>query len=205
MSGGQQQRVALARAIVCEPKVLLLDEPLSAIDAKLRRSLQARIKDIHRELKITTVFVTHDQDEAMVMSDVIHLFDNGRIVQSGTPIDMYTAPRTSFAASFIGHYNIFSPDEFYRLTGGREKSFADVAIRPETIEIAAGRKDESENIYQIEGRIKDNTPHGNVLRYTVDANGVQIKADVLFRSFQLYHKDQEVYLSIEKRNCLHIG
>jgi putative spermidine/putrescine transport system ATP-binding protein len=205
LSGGQQQRVALARAIVCEPKVLLLDEPLSAIDAKLRRSLQARIKEIHQELKITTIFVTHDQNEAMVLSDVIHLFNEGRIVQSGTPVDMYTAPKTSFAASFIGHYNILSPDEFNRLTGGREKSSADVAIRPETIEITAGRKEENENYYQIEGVIKDNTPHGNVLRYTIDANGVKIKADVLFRSFQLYHTNQEVFLSIEKRNCLKIG
>ena len=205
LSGGQQQRVALARAIVCEPKVLLLDEPLSAIDAKLRRSLQVRIKDIHRALKITTVFVTHDQDEAMILSDIIHLFNDGRIVQSGTPIDMYTAPQTSFAAGFIGHYNILTPDEFYRLTGGQEKSSADVAIRPETIEIAPGRIEENENILQIAGRIKDNTPHGNVLRYTIDVNGVNLKADVLFRSFQLYPNNQEVYLSIEKRNCLKIG
>ena len=91
-SGGQQQRVALARGIVMQPKVLLLDEPLSAIDAKLRKSLQTSIRRIHKDLGLTSVFVTHDQDEAMVMSDVIHLFHDGRIEQSGSPVEVYTKP-----------------------------------------------------------------------------------------------------------------
>lgn len=205
LSGGQQQRVALARSIVCEPKVLLLDEPLSAVDAKLRKSLQARIKEIQRELMITTVFVTHDQDEAMVMSDIIHLFNEGKIVQSGSPIEMYTAPKTYFAAGFIGHYNILSSADFSRLVPEAENMPGDVAIRPETIEISTGKKEKSEGTYQIPGVIRDNTPHGNVLRYTVLANGVELKADVLFRSFQLYSENQEVYLNIEKRDCLKIG
>ncbi|MEI6100911.1 MAG: ABC transporter ATP-binding protein [Eubacteriales bacterium] len=205
LSGGQQQRVALARSIVCEPKVLLLDEPLSAVDAKLRKSLQERIKDIQRELMITTVFVTHDQDEAMVMSDIIHLFNEGRIIQSGTPIDMYTAPKTNFAAGFIGHYNILTRDEFQKLVADRENNEGDIAIRPETIEISASKKEDYEGFYQIAGVVRDNTPHGNVLRYTVEANGIQLKADVLFRSFQLFSENQEVYLSIEKRNCLKIS
>ena len=102
LSGGQQQRVALARAIVMKPKVLLLDEPLSAIDAKLRKSLQIEIRRIQKELNMTTVFVTHDQDEAMVMSDRICLLNQGQIEQSGTPVEIYTAPKTRFAASFIG-------------------------------------------------------------------------------------------------------
>lgn len=91
LSGGQQQRVALARAIVMKPKVLLLDEPLSAIDAKLRKSLQIEIRRIQKELNMTTVFVTHDQDEAMVMSDRICLLNQGQIEQSGTPVEIYTA------------------------------------------------------------------------------------------------------------------
>jgi putative spermidine/putrescine transport system ATP-binding protein len=205
LSGGQQQRVALARSIVCEPKVLLLDEPLSAVDAKLRKSLQARIKEIQRELMITTVFVTHDQDEAMVMSDIIHLFNEGRIMQSGTPMEMYTAPKTNFAAGFIGHYNILTCDEFKRLIAERENTEGDIAIRPETIEISASKKEDHEEFYQIAGVIRDNTPHGNVLRYTVMANGVQLKADVLFRSFQIFNNNQEVYLYIEKRNCVKIS
>ena len=106
LSGGQQQRVALARSIVTHPKVLLLDEPLSAIDAKLRKALQTRIREIHQELGLTTVFVTHDQDEAMVMSDVIELFHDGRIEQSGSPVSVYTSPVSTFAASFIGSYNL---------------------------------------------------------------------------------------------------
>jgi putative spermidine/putrescine transport system ATP-binding protein len=118
LSGGQQQRVALARSLVMEPKVLLLDEPLSAIDAKLRKSLQTEIRNIQKELGITTLFVTHDQDEAMLMSDVIHLFNVGSIEQSGTPTQIYTKPKTRFAASFIGHFNILSVHDFQKFVGG---------------------------------------------------------------------------------------
>ena len=102
LSGGQQQRVALARAMVTAPKVLLLDEPLSAIDALLRKNLQIEIRRIQQQLGITTIFVTHDQDEAMVMSDMIHLFHEGKIEQSGSPDQIYTRPATKFAATFIG-------------------------------------------------------------------------------------------------------
>ena len=117
LSGGQQQRVALARSIVMEPKVLLLDEPLSAIDAKLRKSLQISIKQITKKLGLTAIFVTHDQDEAMVMSDVINLFHEGRIEQSGDPVSVYTKPVSSFAASFIGNYNQITSEQFQTMTG----------------------------------------------------------------------------------------
>ena len=113
LSGGQQQRAALARAIVTEPKVLLLDEPLSAIDALLRHSLQVEIRRIQRDLGITAIFVTHDQEEAMVMSDMIHLMYQGRIEQSAAPTDLYTKPRTSFVASFIGQDQRFSSSRKY--------------------------------------------------------------------------------------------
>ena len=131
LSGGQQQRVALARGIVIRPKVLLLDEPLSAVDAKLRKSLQTNIRMIHKELGLTSVFVTHDQDEAMVMSDVIHLFHDGRIEQSGSPVEVYTKPATSFAAGFIGNYNKLDSCDMERLTG-KEWPSGRIAIRPET-------------------------------------------------------------------------
>ena len=121
LSGGQQQRVALARAIVTRPKVLLLDEPLSAIDAKLRKSLQVEIRRIQKQLNITTIFVTHDQDEAMVMSDRICLLNCGKIEQMDTPIAIYTHPRTKFAAGFIGSYNVLEPLEFGRVTGARRR------------------------------------------------------------------------------------
>ena len=163
LSGGQQQRVALARAIVTRPKVLLLDEPLSAIDAKLRKSLQVEIRRIQKQLNITTIFVTHDQDEAMVMSDRICLLNCGKIEQMDTPI----------------------------------------AIRPEVLNIAR-EKQNLPGTYDIEGTVIDSTPRGNVLRYKVDVNGVQLSADTLFRGFSIYENGSKVWLSLEKRNCLHV-
>ncbi len=135
LSGGQQQRVAIARAIVMEPKVLLLDEPLSAIDAKLRRELQEKIERVQKELKITTIFVTHDQDEAMIMSDKIHLMNGGIIEQSGNPVELYTHPVSKFAAEFIGHYNILDNHQLKTLLPKQDFDNHYYAIRPETISI----------------------------------------------------------------------
>jgi spermidine/putrescine transport system ATP-binding protein len=106
LSGGQKQRVALARAIVCRPKVLLLDEPLAALDAKLRRSMQVELKRLQQRLGITFVFVTHDQEEALTMSDRIAVMDRGRIEQVGDAADVYNRPRTAFVAGFIGQANL---------------------------------------------------------------------------------------------------
>ena len=108
LSGGQQQRVALARAVVFSPSVLLLDEPLSALDRKLRQSLQREIKRLHNELGLTFVFVTHDQDEAMTLSDRVAIFNEGRIVALGTPADLYHRPSTQFVARFLGESNVFA-------------------------------------------------------------------------------------------------
>lgn len=106
MSGGQRQRVAIARAIVNEPKVLLLDEPLSALDLKLRTDMQYELRELQRRLGITFIFVTHDQEEALAMSDEIFVLNNGEIVQSGTPVDIYDEPINKFVADFIGESNI---------------------------------------------------------------------------------------------------
>ncbi len=106
LSGGQQQRVALARAIATQPQVLLLDEPLSALDAKIRVSLREEIKSLQRELGITTIYVTHDQEEALSMSDRIVVMSEGRVEQIGTPFEIYNHPRTRFVASFVGTLNI---------------------------------------------------------------------------------------------------
>jgi putative spermidine/putrescine transport system ATP-binding protein len=108
LSGGQQQRVALARAVVFSPSLLLLDEPLGALDRKLRQGLQAEIKRIHRELGLTFVFVTHDQEEAMFLSDRIAVFNHGRIERCGTPSDLYQDPGTRFVAEFLGESNVFA-------------------------------------------------------------------------------------------------
>ena len=202
LSGGQQQRVALARAIISRPKVLLLDEPLSAIDAKLRKNLQIEIRRIQQELNITTIFVTHDQDEAMSMSDRICLLNNGNIEQVSSPIELYTKPKTRFAASFIGHYNVFSPDEFKQAFHVAAPDNKMTAIRPETIQISTEKPQENDAIHTIYGKIINNRSVGNTLHYHIDVNGITFKVDTLFRSFALYKNDQNVWLSLEKRNCL---
>lgn len=201
LSGGQQQRVALARSIVMEPKVLLLDEPLSAIDAKLRKSLQASIKQITKKLGLTAVFVTHDQDEAMVMSDIINLFHDGKIEQSGDPVSVYTKPVSSFAAGFIGNYNLLTPEEFEIITGKKREDGKDVAVRPETFTISH-QPIENKDEYHFEGVVESNSPRGNVLRYTVIVNGVRIHIDALFRSRVLFEDGSKVYVSVAEKNCI---
>ena len=108
LSGGQQQRVAIARAIVNEPEVLLLDEPLAALDLKMRKDMQMELKEMHKSLGITFVYVTHDQEEALTLSDTIVVMSEGKIQQIGTPIDIYNEPVNSFVADFIGESNILN-------------------------------------------------------------------------------------------------
>ena len=201
LSGGQQQRAALARSIVTEPKVLLLDEPLSAIDAKLRKALQSRIREINQELNLTSIFVTHDQDEAMVMSDVIQLFHAGRIEQAGSPVDVYTKPVSEFAASFIGSYNQLTAAEFADLTGERVAADQVVAVRPETIGISV-EEPEADDVYVLKGMVAGSMPRGNVLRYTVRVGASTLRVDVLFRSFHMFGTGETVYLSLPKHDCL---
>lgn len=204
LSGGQQQRVALARSIVTHPKVLLLDEPLSAIDAKLRKALQTRIREIHQELGLTTVFVTHDQDEAMVMSDVIELFHDGRIEQSGSPVSVYTSPVSTFAASFIGSYNQIPGGQFAALTGDSFDDACTVAIRPETITLTR-RCPKNPDAYTLNGTVLGSTPRGNVLRYSIQVGQVKFHVDALFRSFHIFATGETLYLSIPKHDCLCIS
>jgi putative spermidine/putrescine transport system ATP-binding protein len=204
LSGGQQQRVALARSIATEPRVLLLDEPLSAIDAKLRKELQKRIREINKAFGITTVFVTHDQDEAMILSDVIHLFHDGKIEQSGNPTELYTSPKTKFAASFIGSYNILSGSDFAKIIGRERNAQKSFAIRPETFAISLSPLPQSEDSYRFEATVESHISHGNVLRYTLLTNGVAFYVDVLFRSFQLFESGQKLCISVEKKNCLEV-
>jgi len=134
LSGGQRQRVALARATVLEPQVLLLDEPLGALDLKLRQEMQIELKQLQRDLGITFVFVTHDQEEALSMSDRIAVFRGGRIEQIGTPEEIYRSPATEFVADFVGTSNLFSIEEA-RESLGEEHA---LAIRPERINLGSG-------------------------------------------------------------------
>ena len=131
LSGGQCQRVALARSLVTRPRLLLLDEPLSALDARIRKHLREQIRTIQRELGLTTIFVTHDQEEALVMSDRIFLMNKGHIVQSGNAQTLYAAPVDAFAAGFIGNYNLLDPDTASRLL--QRPISSRIAIRPETV------------------------------------------------------------------------
>lgn len=200
LSGGQQQRAALARAIVTEPKVLLLDEPLSAIDALLRHSLQIEIRRIQKELNITAIFVTHDQDEAMVMSDVIHLMYKGNIEQSAPPTQLYTQPRTKFAATFIGHYNVLDAGKF-KAVCGEDVGCDSVAFRPEIVQIS-DKPALADNCYVMKGTIAVSLPHGNILRYGVMCGGVQIDVDVLFGDVVPFESGETVYLSVKKDECI---
>ena len=148
LSGGQQQRVAIARALVNRPKVLLLDEPLGALDLKLRKDMQMELKRIQQQVGITFIYVTHDQEEALTMSDTIVVMDKGSIQQIGTPEDIYNEPKNAFVADFIGESNIIDGimvrdkvvkmygREFPCLDGGfAENEPVDVVIRPEDIDI----------------------------------------------------------------------
>ncbi len=131
LSGGQRQRVALARALINQPQVLLLDEPLGALDLKLREQMQEELKALQKALRITFVFVTHDQGEALSMADRVAIFNNGRIVQVGTPSEVYEHPRSRFVADFVGSSNVLSP-AFSRAHGGPA---AWISLRPEKIDV----------------------------------------------------------------------
>ena len=156
LSGGQRQRVALARAIVNEPEVLLLDEPLGALDLKLRQEMQLELQHVQRAVGITFIYVTHDQDEALSMSDRIAVLHQGRIEQVGSPIEVYERPRTGFVAGFIGISNLIERD-------GRQ-----ITVRPEKITLLAGDEPAPPGAQVEAGQIRDVVYAGVLTRYIVD-------------------------------------
>jgi putative spermidine/putrescine transport system ATP-binding protein len=155
LSGGQRQRVALARAIVNEPEVLLLDEPLGALDLKLRQEMQVELKRIQREVGITFIYVTHDQEEALTMSDRLAVFNQGSVEQVGTPTDVYEHPASQFVAGFIGISNLLE-------RGGRQ-----VTIRPEKIHLLADGEQAPPGSHVESGRIEDVVYLGMLTRYVI--------------------------------------
>ena len=188
LSGGQCQRVALARSLVTRPRLLLLDEPLSALDARIRKHLREQIRSIQRELGLTTVFVTHDQEEALTMSDRIFLMNQGKIVQSGDAETLYTAPVDAFAAGFIGNYNLLDAESASRLL--ERPVGCRLAIRPEAIALSLDGT--------LEGQVRSHSLLGNIIRYRVEVRGVELLVDVLNRSSaDLYPDGQRVSLSID--------
>ena len=168
LSGGQRQRVALARALVNEPKVLLLDEPLGALDLKLREQMQVELKTLQRNLGITFVFVTHDQGEALSMADRVAIFNQGRIVQVGAPEDIYERPRTRFVADFVGSSNVLSPD-FAQKTGAPAKW---MSLRPEKITITPGNA--PAGTHGVRAKVTSIHYQGAVTRVNTDAAGQSI-------------------------------
>ena len=188
LSGGQCQRVALARSLVTRPRLLLLDEPLSALDARIRKHLREQIRAIQRELGLTTIFVTHDQEEALTMSDRIFLMNQGRIVQSGDAETLYTAPVDLFAAGFIGNYNLLDADSASRLL--QRPVASRLAIRPESITLGING--------ELDAEVRSHSLLGNVIRYRVRVREVELVVDVLNHSPSDLHADgQRVSLSID--------
>ena len=167
LSGGQKQRVALARALINQPRVLLLDEPLGALDLKLREEMQAELKGLQQRLGITFVFVTHDQGEALSMADRVAVFSQGRIEQLDTPRALYAQPRTAFVASFVGSANVVEPALAERLAGRR----APFALRPELIEIGPASAAAPEGWHGCRGTLEDVLYHGASNRCHVRIDG----------------------------------
>ncbi len=176
LSGGQQQRVALARALAPKPRVLLLDEPLSALDAKVRVSLRNEIRAIQRDLGITTIFVTHDQEEALSISDRIVVMNAGIADQVGTPFEIYNRPTTRFVANFVGQLNLFKADGTGRI-GGVAVGQGDFAARPEAVHL--GRAAEADIV--LPATVEEVHFLGSVIRVTATAAGARIALDTFSR------------------------
>ncbi|MCL9780254.1 ABC transporter ATP-binding protein [Vibrio sp. S4M6] len=187
LSGGQKQRVALARTLVVHPKLLLLDEPFSALDAKIRRQLRDQMLEIQKELNITTILVTHDQEEALALSDRILLMEKGQIIQSGNAESIYTAPASTSIAQFIGNFNILNKHEAEQF--GLHQVVDQVAIRPESIYIIENdiriRGEGYSDVYQA--TVKKRALLGNIIRYQVESNSVLLTVDTLFRNTRQLH------------------
>ncbi len=164
LSGGQRQRVALARATVVQPKVLLLDEPLGALDLKLREQMQVELKELQRSLGITFIFVTHDQEEALTLSDRIAVFNNGRIEQLGTPSEIYETPGSPFVASFVGTSNIFDAAEAKALL---DRSGV-CSIRPEKITLHESSTKPAAGVVSLPGRVAEVIYLGTSMRILVE-------------------------------------
>lgn len=218
LSGGQQQRVALARALVIKPSMLLLDESLSALDKKLRVEMQVELRQIQRKVGITTIFVTHDQEEALTLSDQIAVMKEGKIVQLDTPEKLYEHPVNTFVASFLGEANFFQGvivdrrDDVYRLQLDNQETVAFRADR----ELALGYRcilsvrPEKINLHQspwagpaVKGRIKFITYGGNISTYRIEVLGQEVKVQQqnMLRNDKFNNGD-EVYLSWDPESSL---
>ena len=224
LSGGQQQRVALARALVMQPKVLLFDEPLSNLDAKLRVQMRSEIRRIQQELGITSVYVTHDQDEAMVLSDLIVIMDQGRIQQKGTAVEIYRRPQNLFVADFIGQANFLPVDIRQQKNEawdvelfGRPLTIAaastnvaagtegQLLLRPESIRLHVNKPSAdtwaSAGSMLLEGTVRRTAYLGSLAEYDIDVEG-HLVAAILYdpSEEQLYPVGSQVWLELLEEN-----
>lgn len=216
LSGGQQQRVSLARSLVLEPKLLLLDEPLSNLDAKLRESMRFELKKLQSQLEMTFLYVTHDQSEAMVVSDRIVVFNEGRIEQIGTSKELYNNPKNKFVADFIGSTNFLEgtltaikDDESWimhteegitihglgHVTGKKEQDKVLLSIRPEDLELFKKRPTEKINIYS--GEIINKTFLGNFTIYNVSIG----KKKLAIQSSRTDLNEGKIYVKVNPQKC----
>jgi putative spermidine/putrescine transport system ATP-binding protein len=203
LSGGQRQRVALARALVNRPKVLLLDEPLGALDLKLRQQMQVELKSIQQDVGITFIYVTHDQDEALAMSDRMAIFDQGRIEQMGPPAEVYEAPATAFVAGFVGTSNLLEGDVAEAVLGQR----GSFTVRPEKIHLEAVDGTVPDAAVSAVGTVHDVVYLGSDTKYHIelDAGGFLevVKQNVATSSSEaLALKGSRVRLVWERRHVL---
>jgi putative spermidine/putrescine transport system ATP-binding protein len=206
LSGGQRQRVALARALINHPKVLLLDEPLGALDLKLRQQMQVELKSIQQRVGITFIFVTHDQEEALTMSDRIAVFSQGKIEQVGTPSDVYEHPSSTFVAGFVGTSNLVSGEIAKRITG----SEARFSIRPEKIHLGAADQKPEADMFFVNGRVRDVVYLGLYTRYLVELDGggdlVVVEQNLKTTSMDVMKvKNQNVRLLWKKEHASVVG
>jgi len=206
LSGGQRQRVALARALINHPKVLLLDEPLGALDLKLRQQMQVELKAIQQRVGITFIFVTHDQEEALTMSDRIAVFSQGKIEQVGTPSDVYERPASSFVAGFVGTSNLISGEMAKRITGS-EQMFS---IRPEKIHLGFEKDKQDKDMISVDGVIRDVVYLGLFTRYLVEIESgldiVVVEQNLNTTSMDVMSaKGQKVHLFWNKDHISRVG
>ena len=198
LSGGQQQRVALARSLVTKPDVLLLDEPLSALDAQIRVQLRGLIKSLQAELGITVILVTHDQEEAMSMSDYIFVMNQGHIVQEGSPTYIYRHPQSEFATRFIGDYNLFTKEEAAAMGAVDHADYSYVAIRPEVLSLEAVG-----DAYVYEGKVIRTSMRGSIYRLYIEVDGKKmLKLDQLNRSANMRRVGDKVTVYMPKSEII---
>ncbi len=206
LSGGQQQRIAVARALVVEPKILLMDEPLSNLDAKLRVSMREEIKRLQSELKITTIYVTHDQEEALAISDKIAVFNKGTIEQIDVPSVIYNRPATPFVAEFIGDINHLEgmAATLYR-HNTEENQGSQLYIRPQKVSVQGTPPEEDEGIVAVKGQIQSFEFLGAYSKVIISLEDGSRMVSIRFDTMDMLHLRDTVWASFRKKDVLAFG